>query len=95
MCAQRLFSCSKHERRYFIWFLFLDVVERDSLHPAARCTGAKGDVHVEIVRVVMDAIGVADGVSGMESLREFSHHFPHGGLQNPVGVDSGLHEFVV
>ena len=38
---------------------------------AACCAWAKRDVDVEIVRVVMNAIGVADGVRRMESLANF------------------------
>ena len=47
---------------------------------------------VKIVRVVVDTIGVADGVCRVESLREFSHHFPHGGLQYPVRDPARLYE---
>ena len=33
ICSQRLLSCSKHERRYFIWSLWPDLGVRAVLQP--------------------------------------------------------------
>ena len=50
---------------------------------------------VEIVRVVMDAVGVSDRVVRVKSLREFRHRLLHGGLQHAVRIDAGRNELVV
>ena len=50
---------------------------------------------MEIVGVVVDAIGVADCISGMKPLLEFSHDLFHRGVQDPVGADPGFHQLVV
>jgi hypothetical protein len=57
--------------------------------------GTERDMSVKIVRVVVETVGVANRIVRVKPLRKFSHHFFHGGLQNAVGIDTGLHQLVV
>lgn len=57
--------------------------------------GTQRDMDVEIVGVVMNAVGVADGITGMKTLSESPHDFLHRCVQNTVGIDAGIDEFIV
>lgn len=56
---------------------------------------AEGDMHMEIVRVVMNAVGVANRVVAVKAVSEFPHDFFRGGVQNAVGADTRFHQPVV
>ena len=60
-----------------------------------RTPRAKGDMNVEVIRVVMEPVGVANRVSAMEFFGETTHHFSDAGNHHLVGADPGLHEGVV
>ena len=62
----------------------------------ASCSArAKRDMDMEIVRVVMNPVGVSDRVSRMKSLANFPIDLLHGGLQHAVRIDAGGNELVV
>ena len=52
-------------------------------------------MNVKVVGVVMDAVGVADRIRRMKSLRELPHDLLRRGLQNAVGIDPGFDKLVV
>ena len=52
-------------------------------------------MNVEVIGVVMNAVGVANGIVRMKTLREFSHDLLRRGLQHAIGIDSCADELVV
>jgi len=61
-------------------------------------TGMDEDVGMEVIGVVVDSIGVSDGIARMELLLESSHRAFHHPFQYHVGIatrcDQGVMEFV-
>jgi hypothetical protein len=52
-------------------------------------------VNVQMRRVVMNAVGVADGIAAMIGLVELQHYAFHRGMQNLIGIDASAGQRVV
>ncbi len=52
-------------------------------------------MNVEVIRVVMEPVGVTDRVTPMELFSEAIHHFSDAGNHYLIGADAGLHESIV
>ena len=59
------------------------------------CSRADGHMGMKIVRVVMQSVGVADGILGMKPLLEAVQNGLQRTPQNDVGIDPGSDQFVV
>jgi hypothetical protein len=66
-------------------FLRLYLVAR-SRSPDTRLAGRQSSGRSGLLEKVALGCILAEGVCRVESLREFSHHFPHGGLQLNAGA---------
>ena len=52
-------------------------------------------VNVQMRRVVMNAVGVADGIAAVIGLVELQHYAFHRGMQNLIGIDANAGQRVV
>lgn len=52
-------------------------------------------MNMQMVRVVMKTVGVANGIVRMKSLSKLAHDFLHRDLQDPVRIDPDFDQFVV
>jgi hypothetical protein len=62
---------------------------------ALRRARTNRDMRVQVLRVVMQSVGVSYGIAGMKFLGEFAHRFFEAGMQNVIGIDSGGDQRVV
>ena len=59
------------------------------------CSRADGHMGMKIVRVVVQSVGVADGICWMKLLLKAVQNGLQGTPQNDVGIDPGRDQFVV